>query len=60
LNVKSYDLANFSLIRPCGQDIIMTSMENILREPVEIKRVKEIITRRWNETSNFARIRRGY
>ncbi|MGD9014711.1 MAG: lipoyl(octanoyl) transferase LipB [Candidatus Omnitrophota bacterium] len=56
LNVKSSDLANFSLIRPCGQDIMMTSMENILREGVEIKRVKEALTRRWYETSNFAGI----
>jgi len=27
LNIKRDDLANFSLIRPCGLDIIMTSME---------------------------------
>lgn len=60
LNVKRDDLANFSLIRPCGQDIIMTSMENVLGEEVEINKVKEIVTRRWYETSNFARIGRGY
>jgi lipoate-protein ligase B len=60
LNVKSSDLANFSLIRPCGQDIIMTSLENVLGEEVEIETVKEILIRRWYETSNFARIRREY
>ena len=57
LNVNKDDLANFSLIRPCGRDIIMTSMEGVLRKEVRIDKVKEILIRRWHETSNFARIR---
>ncbi|MFC1658741.1 lipoyl(octanoyl) transferase LipB [Candidatus Omnitrophota bacterium] len=56
LNVKASDLANFSLIRPCGMDIIMTSMEDILKENVEVKRVGETLTRRWHEASNFTGI----
>ena len=60
LNVKKDDLANFSLIRPCGLDIIMTSMETALKKEVKINKVKEVLTRRWYETSNFARIRRGH
>jgi len=57
LNIKKDDLANFSLIRPCGLDIIMTSMEDILGEEVKIDKVKEVLIRRWYETSDFARIR---
>ncbi|KPK43046.1 MAG: hypothetical protein AMJ78_00345 [Omnitrophica WOR_2 bacterium SM23_29] len=55
LNIKRDDLANFSLIRPCGLDIIMTSMEDVLGKEVRINRVKETLKRRWYETSNFAR-----
>jgi lipoate-protein ligase B len=60
LNINQDDLTNFSLIRPCGQDIIMTSMETILKQEVKINKVKEVLTRRWYETSNFARTGRGY
>ena len=56
LNVKKDDMENFSLIRPCGLDIIITSMETILQKEVKINKVKEVLTRRWYETSNFARI----
>ncbi len=48
LNVKNDDLANFSLIRPCGMDIIMTSMENVVGGEVKIDKVKEILIRRWS------------
>jgi len=34
LNVKNDDLANFSLIRPCGMDIEMTSMETVLKRDI--------------------------
>ena len=56
LNVKQRDLANFDLIRPCGLDIIMTSMESILGKEVKLNDVKQILTRRWYEASNFARV----
>ena len=56
LNINQDDLANFSLIRPCGQDIMMTSMETILNQEVKIDKVKEVLTRRWYEASDFARI----
>ena len=45
LNIKENDLANFSLIRPCGLDIIMTSMEGVLRKEVMTDKVKEILLR---------------
>ncbi len=60
LNVKKRDLANFSLIRPCGQDIIMTSMEDVLRKEVKITAVKKTLVRCWYEKGAFARIGRGY
>lgn len=43
LNIKQDDLANFSLIRPCGLDIIMTSMQSVLGKQVMIDEVKEIL-----------------
>jgi lipoate-protein ligase B len=45
INVKKDDLGNFTLIKPCGMDIMMTSMETILGKDVEIDAVKEVIVR---------------
>ncbi|MFH1338843.1 MAG: lipoyl(octanoyl) transferase LipB [Candidatus Omnitrophota bacterium] len=59
LNVKNDDLANFSLIRPCGMDIIMTSMEDVLNEEVRFDKIKRILTRRWYEAGSFAGAGRG-
>jgi len=59
LNVKNDNLANFSLIRPCGMDIIMTSMESVVGGEVKIDKVKEILIRRWYEASNFTGTGRG-
>ncbi|MDD4893763.1 MAG: lipoyl(octanoyl) transferase LipB [Candidatus Omnitrophica bacterium] len=42
INLKKNDLDNFNLIRPCGMDIEMTSLETILGENIEIGRAKEI------------------
>jgi len=55
INIKKDDLDNFSLIRPCGMDIMMTSLESALRREVEIAQIKEILTRRLqNDQSCFA------
>ncbi len=40
VNIKKEDLANFQLIKPCGMDIKMTSLESILNKPVEIDGIK--------------------
>jgi lipoate-protein ligase B len=40
INIKEEDLANFKLIRPCGMDIEMTSLERELGRQVEIDSVK--------------------
>ncbi|MEW6100898.1 MAG: lipoyl(octanoyl) transferase LipB [Candidatus Omnitrophota bacterium] len=41
INVKHEDLVNFHLIRPCGMDIMMTSVEDILQREIEICTIKE-------------------
>ncbi len=61
LNIKKDDLENFSLIRPCGMDISMTSLESVLARAVEMDALKESLKRRWkNDQSSLAGIRRGY
>ncbi len=44
VNVKNDDLPNFSLIRPCGMDIMMTSLEAVLQREVSIIQVKQMLT----------------
>jgi lipoate-protein ligase B len=46
INIKKGDLANFSLIRPCGMDIMMTSLESAVNKEVELNVVKTILIRR--------------
>ena len=41
INIKKDDLDNFSLIKPCGMDIEMTSLETILGKDIEIAEIKE-------------------
>lgn len=43
INIKKDDLGNFGLIRPCGMDIEMTSLESVLGGPFEIEKAKENI-----------------
>ena len=40
INIKEKDSANFKLIRPCGMDIEMTSLEHELGRQVEIDNAK--------------------
>jgi lipoate-protein ligase B len=40
INIKNNDLDNFSLIRPCGMDIKMTSLETVLDKDIELDTVK--------------------
>jgi lipoate-protein ligase B len=44
INIKNDDLSNFSLIRPCGMDITMTSLEGVLQREVSIIQVKQMLT----------------
>jgi lipoyl(octanoyl) transferase len=40
INIKKDDLANFNLIRPCGMDIKVTSLEDALGKDVNMEEVK--------------------
>ena len=55
VNVKKDDLEGFSLIRPCGMDIEMTSMESVVDSDISLEQVNKVISRRWkNDQSRFA------
>lgn len=47
INIKKDDLAGFKLIRPCGMDIVMTSLESELGRKVEMEEIKESIVNRF-------------
>ncbi len=47
LNVKNDDLENFSLIRPCGMDIEMTSLETILKKDIAFEDIQKSFIRRF-------------
>jgi len=49
INIKKDDLDNFSLIKPCGMDIEMTSLETILGKSIEIGQIKEILIRKFKD-----------
>ena len=53
INIKSNDLANFSLIRPCGMDIIVTSMESETGGIVQIEEVKQNLVSLFKSSSGF-------
>lgn len=42
INIKDDDLPNYRLIRPCGMDIEMTSLETILNRKIEIDALKPL------------------
>jgi lipoate-protein ligase B len=56
INIKQDDLANFSLVRPCGLDITMTSLETVLNKPVNLNSVRD--TLRANQGTPFQLIGR--
>lgn len=45
INIEKGDLRNFSLIRPCGMDIMMASMETILNKKISLDKVKKSVLR---------------
>ncbi len=47
INIKRSDLINFSLIRPCGMDIMISSVESCLGEDFKIQRIKQSVIRRF-------------
>ncbi|MFA4989983.1 MAG: lipoyl(octanoyl) transferase LipB [Candidatus Omnitrophota bacterium] len=53
INIKSNDLANFSLIRPCGMDIIVTSMESETGRIIQIEEVKQNLVSLFESSFGF-------
>ncbi len=47
LNIKDNDLVNFSLIRPCGMDIEMISMETVLKKEIAFENIQKTFVRRF-------------
>lgn len=41
INIKKDDLTNFYLIKPCGMDIMVTSVESEVKSAVSIEKLKE-------------------
>lgn len=41
INIKNYDLENFKLVRPCGMDIELTSLEEALHRNLEIECIQD-------------------
>ncbi|MFZ2356444.1 MAG: lipoyl(octanoyl) transferase LipB, partial [Candidatus Omnitrophota bacterium] len=57
LNIKKDDLDNYNLIRPCGMDIKMTSLETVLGRNIEIDVVKVNLISKFRDV--FAANREG-
>lgn len=53
INIKKDDLDNFRLIRPCGMDIEMTSLETVLGREIYSAAVKDILIRRFEDAFNI-------
>jgi lipoate-protein ligase B len=49
INIKKNDLSNFQLIKPCGMDITVTSIEKVLDKDIEIGFVKEKTVQKFKE-----------
>jgi len=50
--IKRTDLENFSLIRPCGMNIGVTSLETVFKQDIEINAVKEKLYAKFNRVFN--------
>lgn len=57
INIKNDDLKNYSLIRPCGMDIEMVSLETALGRQVEANALKAGLTAKF--TNVFLKEREG-
>ena len=52
LNLLNSDLANYKLIRPCGMDISMTSLEDELGRSIDFKEAEEKLAGKFSEVFN--------
>jgi lipoate-protein ligase B len=53
INIKKHDLDNFRLIRPCGMDIEMTSLETLLERDIDTAEIKDSIVRGFEQVFNI-------
>ncbi len=53
INVKKDDLNNFSLIKPCGMDIMMTSLETVLGQEKIFFDITKAVRRRLEHGQGF-------
>ncbi|HTZ11974.1 MAG TPA: lipoyl(octanoyl) transferase LipB [Candidatus Margulisiibacteriota bacterium] len=52
LNLLSSDLTNYKLIRPCGMDISMTSLEDELGRIIDFKEIEENLVNKFSGVFN--------
>lgn len=50
INIRENDLGNFSLIRPCGMDVEMTSLETVLGKGVESGLLDELFINKFRKS----------
>lgn len=50
INIKKEDLDNFGLIKPCGMNIEMTSLETIAADNIEIEKINDILVNKFKDT----------
>ena len=55
INIKQNDLDNFKLIRPCGMDIEMVSIESVLEENVDIEGAKQNLVNKFENIFSIGR-----
>jgi len=53
INIKKFDLARYSFIRPCGMNIKITCLENITKQDVEMDLIKKILVRKFKRIFNI-------
>jgi lipoate-protein ligase B len=53
LNIGAADLKNFSLVKPCGMDIAMTSVESVLGREVPRHAIQEALIRRFTHDQSY-------
>jgi len=49
INIKKEDLANFCLIKPCGMNLEMTSLETVLNKDIAIDAIKENLVNKFQD-----------
>ena len=56
LNIKRDDLLNFNHIRPCGMDIEMTALEEIIGRDIEVEGIKEDLIHKMRDIFSYPQV----